>query len=55
MIVSRLLVGGLLACLLGACGQKGPLTLPDTPRTEVPATEQASDPAKKNNERSATP
>jgi predicted small lipoprotein YifL len=55
MTVRRLLVTGLLACLLGACGQKGPLTLPDAPRTEVPATDQASDPARKNTERSATP
>lgn len=39
-----------LACLLVACGQKGPLYLPTTPAVMPPATVEAPAPAQDNNQ-----
>jgi predicted small lipoprotein YifL len=33
------LLAALALCALAACGQKGPLTLPDEPRSAVPASQ----------------
>ena len=33
------LLAALAVCVLAGCGQRGPLTLPDEPRTVVPASQ----------------
>ena len=44
-MIKRIAVLSLLSCLLAACGNKGPLVLPDKPQTKDTATPAATAPA----------
>ena len=44
-MTKRLVLLSLLSCLLAACGNKGPLVLPEKPAADAPATPASPAPA----------